>query len=316
MHEATLKQRESKLGPDHPDTLTSRNNLAAAYLAAGRTDDAIKMHEETLKHGSRSSAPTTPTRSSAATTSPWPTWPPAAPTEAIKLHEETLKLRESKLGPDHPDTLISRRNLANGLPRRRPARPGDLAPRAGPPGLRAKARPGPSRYPHVPSNSWPTLTTAAGQYAKAEPLLRDALERARKQFGPADPRTAAAMAALGSNLIQQRKWVEAEPILRECLAIREKAQPDDWSTFNTRSQLGGSLLGQKKFADAEPLILAGYEGMKAREAKIPAPGKPRLTEAAERVVQLYEAWGKTDQAAEWKRKLGLADLPADVFARP
>ncbi len=49
MHEATLKQRESKLGPDHPDTLTSRNNLAVAYHAAGRTDDAIKMHEATLK---------------------------------------------------------------------------------------------------------------------------------------------------------------------------------------------------------------------------------------------------------------------------
>ena len=70
---------------------------------------------------------------------------------------------------------------------------------------------------------------------------------------------------------RQRKWAEAEAILRECLAIREKAQPDDWTTFNTRSQLGGSLMGQKKFAEAEPLILAGYEGMKAREAKIPAP---------------------------------------------
>ena len=88
--------------------------------------------------------------------------------------------------------------------------------------------------------------------------------------------TVQALAALGSNLIQQKKWAEAEPILRECLAIREKAQPDDWNTFNTRSQLGGSLLGQNKFAEAEPLILAGYEGLKAREAKIPAPGKPRL----------------------------------------
>jgi hypothetical protein len=34
------------------------------------------------------------------------------------------------------------------------------------------------------------------------------------------------------------------------------------------------------------------------------------------VVQLYEGWGKTDQAKAWKEKLGFADLPADVFARP
>ena len=101
-----------------------------------------------------------------------------------------------------------------------------------------------------------------------------------------------------------------------CLAIREKAIPDDWSRFNAMSLLGGALLGQGQYAEAEPLIVAGYEGMKAREAQIPAPGKPRLAEAAERVVRLYEAWGKPEKAAAWKAKLGLADLPADVFARP
>ena len=47
-HEA-LELRRAKLGPDHPDTLTSRNNLAAAYVDAGRTAEAIKLHEATLK---------------------------------------------------------------------------------------------------------------------------------------------------------------------------------------------------------------------------------------------------------------------------
>ena len=36
------------LGPDHPDTLTSRNNLALAYLDAGRTAEAIALHEQNL----------------------------------------------------------------------------------------------------------------------------------------------------------------------------------------------------------------------------------------------------------------------------
>ena len=130
---------------------------------------------------------------------------------------------------------------------------------------------------------------------------------ARQQFGPADPRTAGFLAPLGQNLILQGKWTEAEPVLRDCLAIREKSQPDDWSTFNTRSVLGGSLLGQKKYAEAEPLIVSGYEGLKAREAKIPPPGKPRLTEAAERVLKLYEAWGKKDDAAKWRARLAQAE---------
>jgi eukaryotic-like serine/threonine-protein kinase len=82
------------------------------------------------------------------------------------------------------------------------------------------------------------------------------------------------------------------------------------------SQLGGVLAVQGKFTQAESLVARGYEGMKARAAKIPAQGKPRLLEAADRVVRLYEGWGKPEEAAEWKSKLGLVDLPADVFARP
>jgi hypothetical protein len=88
-----------------------------------------------------------------------------------------------------------------------------------------------------------------------------------------------------------------------------------WTTFDSRSHLGASLLGQKKFADAEPLILSGYEGMQARETRIPAPTKRKLKTAAERVVELYTAWGKEDKAREWQKKLGLGDLPAKIFAR-
>ena len=38
LHEQTLAARERVLGPDHPHTLASRNNLATAYRAAGRGD--------------------------------------------------------------------------------------------------------------------------------------------------------------------------------------------------------------------------------------------------------------------------------------
>jgi hypothetical protein len=62
---------------------------------------------------------------------------------------------------------------------------------------------------------------------------------------------------------------EAEPLLRECLTIRAKTQPDAWLTYKTKSMLGAALLGQKKYADAEPLLLSGYEGMKMHESKIP-----------------------------------------------
>jgi hypothetical protein len=108
---------------------------------------------------------------------------------------------------------------------------------------------------------------------------------------------------LGQSLIQRGQWSATERVLRECLAIRERVQPDEWTTFKTHSLLGGSPLGLKRLAEAEPLIVSVYEGMKAREARIPPAGKPRFTDAAERVVRLYPELGKMDTAAEWRTKL-------------
>ena len=70
--------------------------------------------------------------------------------------------------------------------------------------------------------------------------------------------------------------------------------------FDIFGHVGYALLGQKKHADAEPLLLAGYEGMKEREAKMTALDKVRLAEALERLVVLYEATGDKDKAAAWR----------------
>ena len=141
---------------------------------------------------------------------------------------------------------------------------------------------------------------------KAEPLLRELAEFCKEQAGADSLPFAGQLAVLAMNLLQQKKYPEAEAVLRDCLALREKKEPDAWNTFNARSMLGGALLGQKKYAEAEPLLLQGYDGMKQREDKIPPPGKVRLPEAGERLVQLYDAWGKKDKADEWRKQLEAA----------
>ncbi|MFJ6130568.1 tetratricopeptide repeat protein, partial [Streptomyces griseoviridis] len=48
LYEATLTQCEQVLGDTHPNTLTSRNNLAHAYESAGDLGRAIPLYEATL----------------------------------------------------------------------------------------------------------------------------------------------------------------------------------------------------------------------------------------------------------------------------
>ena len=126
-------------------------------------------------------------------------------------------------------------------------------------------------------------------------LLRESLARRRKTQKADSPLLGGDLAELGGNLLHQENGWDAAPLLRESLAIRAKAVPDDWSRFDTMSQLGGSLLGEKKYLEAEPLVVAGYEGIKVREAKILAASRRRVAEAAVRVVRLYERWDKPEK---------------------
>jgi serine/threonine protein kinase/tetratricopeptide (TPR) repeat protein len=314
--EETLKLSVSKLGPDDPSTLQTRNNLATAYSDAGRTSESIALFEETLKLRTSTLGPDHPDTLISRINLAAAYKDAGRTNEAIAMHRETLKLMTSKLGPDHPHTLSSRSNLASAyLAGGRTSEAVALDEET----LKLRtAKLGPDHPSTLTSrNNLASAYATAGRFDKSEPLYRDVLERASKQFGPHDPETAGAMGSLGLNLLKQAKWAEAEPMLRECLAIREQAQPDKWSAFNARALLGASLLGQKKYAEAEPLLLSGYEGMKAREANIPAGSKVQLTEAGGRVVNLFEAWGKKDKADEWRKKLGLKtpELPANVFAR-
>ena len=150
---------------------------------------------------------------------------------------------------------------------------------------------------------------AAGRLTDALPLLEDTLKRRRAKLGLDHVATLQGLNDLTAAYLDEQRWTEAEALARDCLALREKKQPDDWWKFHTMSQLGAALVGKKKYAEAEPLLLQGYQGLKAREAKIPRRRKDSVAEAAPRIVKLYEAWGKLDEAAKWRKTLAMATGP-------
>jgi TolA-binding protein len=102
--------------------------------------------------------------------------------------------------------------------------------------------------------------------------------------------------------VRQGKHKEAEPQLREALAIYQKKVPGTWHLGFAQVWLGASLAGQGKYEDAEPLLLAGVECLQARRKATPELGA-HLADALERLVNLYEAWGKKNRADEWRKRM-------------
>jgi serine/threonine protein kinase len=110
--ERGLALRQAHLGPEHADTLASRNNLATAYWSAGRTADAIRLHEQTLRQQETQLGLDHPDTLGTRNNLGLAYWSTGRTDDAIRLHEQNLKLCEDKLGPDSAETLQARNNLA------------------------------------------------------------------------------------------------------------------------------------------------------------------------------------------------------------
>jgi tetratricopeptide (TPR) repeat protein len=109
--ESLIGDLERVLGPDHPDTLTVQNNLAAAYRDAGRFTEAIPLFERTLEARERELGPDHPSTVSSLSDLAAAYRDAGRFTEAIRLFERTLPAQERQLDPDHPSTQAEPDNL-------------------------------------------------------------------------------------------------------------------------------------------------------------------------------------------------------------
>jgi hypothetical protein len=301
LYKQALAKKQKKLGPDHASTLTSMNNLAQALRASGQPEQALPLQEEALERFKKKLGPDHPSTLTSLNNLAM-TYKAAGQLErALPLFEQVLAKQKELLDPDHPHTLSTMHNLAlayqdaGQLQRALPLLEQTLTKRRKTLG---------SDHPHTVSTIGylGVAYLASKQPEKALPLQREFLALWKQRLGADDPRQAQRQAYVARDLLKYGQSAEAEPILRECLAIREKKEPEAWTTFHTCSMLGTALLGQQKYAEAEPLLVQGYEGLKQREAKVPKDAKARLPEALDRLVELYDAWGKPKQAAAWRAK--------------
>ncbi len=219
--------------------------------------------------------------------------------EAETTQREALAIRRNLFGEENADVATSLHNLANLLSDQNKLAESETMHREA---LAIRKRLYGDEQPDVASSLYDLgrVLRVEGKLAESETLQRQSLSVRRKLLGNEHRRVGDSLDELSRALLDEKQFPEAETAARECLAIFEGRYPGAYSEFIARSLLGTCLLLEKKYTEAEPLLLSGYQGLKQREADIPAQNRLHVKESLDRLVQLYEETGRADQAAALK----------------
>jgi serine/threonine-protein kinase len=132
-------------------------------------------------------------------------------------------------------------------------------------------------------------------------MFRQSLESSRKRLPPKHPGLASNLIPYGAFLIVSGRAAEAEPLLREGLALLENRFPEDhYLVAEARSELGLCLALLGRGAEGEKLALAGRRALAARFA----PTTYWMKEDARRMADLYDALRRPAQAAPYRAAAG------------
>lgn len=142
----------------------------------------------------------------------------------------------------------------------------------------------------------------AGRLAEAEAEAKRAVEFLQRLTPPMPGLVRNVRQMWAKVVLGDGRAEEAEGMLRGILRDRlaAGAKGDHWIVGEAQSLLGACLAEQGKYAEAEPLVVSGYEIMRAGIGETAYETRMGLR----RVVALYEAWGKPEEAAKYRAIAG------------
>ena len=216
-----LAIREKALGPEHPDTATSLNNLALLLRDQGDLAAARPLFERALAIREKALGPEHPDTATSLNNLAWLLQDQGDLAAARPLFERALAICEKALGPEHPDTAMSLDNLAwllqeqGDLAAARPLYERALA-------IREKAL-GPEHPDTATSlNNLALLLRDQGDLAAARPLFERALAIREKALGPEHPNTSRARCNLARVLSASGNASEALSLAETAFSAHEK----------------------------------------------------------------------------------------------
>ena len=249
-YEQMLAEREWVLGPDHPDTLTIRNNLAGAYYSVGRFGEAIELYEQVLAEYERVLGADHPDTLTVRNNLAGAYKSAGRLAEAVELFEQVLAEYERVLGSDHPDTLAARNNLAGAY---------YFAGRFGE-AIELLGRVLADRVRVLGPDHPDTLTTrnnlafayhSAGRFDEAIELFERVLADQERVLGPDHPGTLTTRNSLAGAYEDVGRFGEAIELFERVLADQERVLgPDHPDTLNARDNLALAYDAVGRLAEA------------------------------------------------------------------
>jgi len=300
--ERSLAWREVELGPEHPDTAQSLNNLALLHHVQGLYAKAEPLFQRALAIREKALGPEHPDTAQSLNYLAALNHGQGLYAKAEPLSQRGLAIREKALGPEHPDTAQSLNDLAElygsqGLyARAEPLYQRALA-------IREKAL-GPTHPDTAKSlDRFALLNLNLGLYVKAEVLYQRALAINEKALGPQHPFTAASVNNLALSYYKMGFYAKAEPLYQRALAISEKALgPYHFNTAAGLNNLAQLYKAQGFYAKAEPL----FQRALAIREKVLGPEHPDTAQSLNNLAGLYDNQGlyvKTESL--YKRALAI-----------
>ncbi len=216
--------------------------------------------------------------------------------EALPLFQESLATRIRVLGEDHPSTGESLNNLGRLLRETGDLEGAEDLYRQGLGIWRTRFGEGSPKVAFMMNNLGVVLLEQ-GELDEAEELLRGALRIRRRSLDSDSPDLGWSLVGLGRLLLARGRPGEAEPLIQEAIRLYEASfEEPHWRTAEARTLLGEVRLAQGEFEEAESLLLEGYRVVREELD----PGHRRTVDALNRIIRMYEAWGKADLVARYR----------------
>ena len=261
IHRQALLLREGSLWNEHPDTLTSMNNLADVLDSQGKYEEAESMNRQTLVRREKVLGPEHSDTLMSMNNLAVVLDNQGKYKEAESMNRQTLVRREKVLGPEHPDTLMSMSNLAVVLDSQGKYEEAESMNRQTL-ALREKILGREHPYTLLSMNNLALVLERQGKYKEAESIHRQELAMCEKVLGREHPDALMSMSNLAFVLDSQGKYEEAESINRQTLARREKVigreHPDTLTSVYCLAHL---FANQHRYAESRALYeraCAGY----------------------------------------------------------